>query len=89
MLQLYCLDNYNITCTCTVANLKAIGAGLAILGMSGSGIGVGIVFASLLNAFSRRPELKNELFTYAILGFALTEAVALFCLVMSFVILYT
>lgn len=43
---------------------------------------------SLLVAFSRNPGLEKQLFAYAILGFALTEAIALFCLMMAFLILF-
>ena len=71
----------------SITEIKAIGAGLAVLGMGGAGIGIGIVFGSLLNALSRNPELKKELFVYAILGFALPESIALFCLSLTFVIL--
>jgi len=69
--------------------LKSIGAGAACIGLLGSGIGVGIVFAALINAYAINPKLKNELFTYALLGFALSEAVGLFALVMAIMILYT
>jgi F0F1-type ATP synthase membrane subunit c/vacuolar-type H+-ATPase subunit K len=37
---------------------------------------------------SRNPSLKDELFKMAILGFALTEAIALFALVITFLILF-
>ncbi len=67
---------------------KLIGAGLATIGLAGAGVGVGTVFASLVNATSRNPSLKDQLFGYAILGFALTEAVGLFALMMAFLILY-
>ena len=67
---------------------KLIGAGLATIGLSGSGVGVGIVFAGLLQSVARNPGLNQRLFGYAILGFALTEAVALFALMMAFLILY-
>jgi F-type H+-transporting ATPase subunit c len=40
-------------------------------------------------AYSRNPQLKDDLFKYAILGFALTEAIALFALMMAFLILYS
>jgi F-type H+-transporting ATPase subunit c len=43
---------------------------------------------SLLVAFSRNPGLEKQLFAYAILGFALTEAIALFGLMMAFLILF-
>ena len=66
---------------------KMIGAGLATIGLAGVGTGVGIVFASLVIAYARNPSLKQQLFNYAILGFALTEAVGLFALMMAFLIL--
>lgn len=67
---------------------KFIGAGLATIGMAGSGVGVGVVFAGLIAGVSRNPAIKDQLFTYAILGFALSEAVGLFALMMAFLILY-
>ena len=67
---------------------KAIGAGLACVGLAGAGVGIGVVFGEFLVAFSRNPNLKGELFTYAILGFALTEAIALFSMMMAFLILF-
>jgi len=59
---------------------KMIGAGMATIGLTGAGVGIGIVFGSLIIGFSRNPFLKEELFGYALLGFALTEAIALFAL---------
>ena len=69
--------------------LKAIGAGAACIGLLGSGIGIGIVFGALINAYAINPRLKNDLFNYALLGFALSEAVGLFALVMAVVILFS
>ena len=68
---------------------KLIGAGAATIGVAGSGVGVGIVFAGLIQGYSRNPSLKQQLFSYAILGFALSEAVALFALMIAFLILFT
>ncbi|XP_010282577.1 PREDICTED: ATP synthase F(0) complex subunit C3, mitochondrial-like [Phaethon lepturus] len=34
------------------------------------------------------PSLKQQLFSYAILGFALSEAMGLFCLMVAFLILF-
>jgi len=71
-----------------IVGSKLIGAGLATIGLVGAGMGVGVVFGSLINAVSRNPSVKAELFRYAILGFALTEAVGLLALMMSFLILF-
>jgi len=67
---------------------KFIGAGLSTISLAGSGVGIGIVFAALISSFGRNPSLKKELFVYAILGFALTEAIALFGLMMAFLLLF-
>lgn len=37
---------------------------------------------------NRNPSLKQQLFSYAILGFALSEAMGLFCLMVAFLILF-
>ncbi len=67
---------------------KSIGAGLATIGLTGAGIGIGAIFAALINGVSRNPSLKNQLFQNAIFGFALTEAIALFVLMIAFLILF-
>lgn len=67
---------------------KFIGAGAATVGVAGSGAGVGTVFGSLIIGYARNPSLKQQLFSYAILGFAISEAMGLFCLMMAFLILY-
>jgi F-type H+-transporting ATPase subunit c len=68
---------------------KFIGAGLATIGLAGAGVGIGTVFGAYVLGTSRNPSLKGELFQIAILGFALTEAIALFALMMAFLILFT
>lgn len=72
-----------------VVAAKLIGAGLATIALAGAGAGIGNVFGSLVIAVSRNPNEKDELTRLAILGFALTEAIALFALMMAFLILFT
>merc|ERR1711997_663864 len=67
---------------------KFIGAGAATVGVAGSGAGIGTVFGSLIIGYARNPSLKPQLFSYAILGFALSEAMGLFSLMMAFLILF-
>jgi F-type H+-transporting ATPase subunit c len=67
---------------------KVIGSGLATISLAGSGVGIGVVFAGLMVSVSRNPFLMKQLFTYAISGFALTEAIALFGLMMAFLFLF-
>ena len=61
-----------------LASAKLIAAGLATISIGGAGVGIGLVFAALINGVSRNPALKGQLFSYTILGFALTEAIGLF-----------
>ena len=67
---------------------KFLGAGLATIGLAGAGVGIGTVFGALVLGISRNPSLRDKLFKLAILGFALTEAIALFSLMMAFLILF-
>jgi F-type H+-transporting ATPase subunit c len=67
---------------------QKIGGGISTIGLVGPGIGIGIVFGSLILGTSRNPGQKDELFKFAILGFALTEAIALFALMIAFLILF-
>ena len=63
-------------------------SGAATVGVAGSGAGIGSVFGSLIIGYARNPSLKQQLFSYAILGFALSEAMGLFCLMMAFLLLF-
>jgi F-type H+-transporting ATPase subunit c len=77
--------SFDVFLTCS----KNIGSGLATIGLVGAGIGVGVVFGSLIISVARNPQLNQQLFSYAILGFALTEAVGLLALMMAFLILFS
>tara|TARA_B100001971_G_scaffold212472_1_gene242754 strand:+ start:7239 stop:7463 length:225 start_codon:yes stop_codon:yes gene_type:complete len=68
---------------------QKIGAGLSTFGLAGCGVGIGLVFASLIIATSQNFFIKEELFRIAMLGFALTEAIALFTLMVTFLILFS
>lgn len=68
---------------------KLLGAGLATISIAGAGIGIGSVFAGLLIAYANNPTEQKQLFSFAIFGFALTEAIALFGLMMAFLILFS
>ena len=44
---------------------------MASIGETGSGAGIGTVFGNLIIGYTRNPSLKQQLFTYAILSFAI------------------
>ncbi|KAH0446794.1 hypothetical protein IEQ34_024373 [Dendrobium chrysotoxum] len=57
---------------------KSMGAGAATIASAGAAVGIGNVFSSLIHSVARNPSLAKQSFGYAILGFALTEAIASF-----------
>ncbi|OIV89978.1 hypothetical protein TanjilG_00356 [Lupinus angustifolius] len=74
--------------TANATGAKSMGAGAATIASAGAAVGIGNVFSSLIHSVARNPSLAKQLFGYAILGFALTEAIALFALMMAFLILF-
>lgn len=67
---------------------KLIAAALALLPMFGVGIGLGHIFSSYNNAIGRNPGAAEILDKKFFLTFALTEALAIFALVISLIILF-
>jgi F-type H+-transporting ATPase subunit c len=67
---------------------KMIGAGLATIGLAGVGVGIGNIFGQYVAAGIRNPAAAPRMFGQVLLGFALTEAVALYALVVAFLILF-
>lgn len=67
--------------------LAFIGAGLAVgLGAIGPGIGIGIIAGKAIEGMARQPELRGPIQTTMFIGIAFTEALALFGLVMAFIL---
>ena len=67
---------------------KRIGAGIAVLSLFGVGIGIGNIFSALISSIARNPAARDSVFGIGILGFALTEAIALFALVVALLMLF-
>lgn len=72
-----------------LASAKMIGAGIAVIALAGVGVGIGNIFAALVSSISRNPASRSDVFPLGMLGFALTEAVALYALLIAFLVLYT
>ena len=62
----------------------ALGLGTAI-GAIGPGLGVGYIFGKTIEAVTRQPEMRGEIQSIMWLGFALTEAIVFYALMMSLV----
>lgn len=67
---------------------KIIGTGIATTGLIGAGMGIGVVFGVLILGVARNPSITGQLFGYAFLGFAFSEATGLFALMMALLLLY-
>jgi len=70
--------------------MKALGMALAVgLGMIGPGIGIGILVSKALEAIGRNPEASGKIQTTMFIGIVFTEALAIFALVVGFIIKFT
>ena len=65
-----------------------IGAGLACFGMGGAGVGVGIIFGNFLQGALRNPTEAPKQFGNLIFGFAVTEALGIFSLLVALLLLF-
>jgi len=61
--------------------------GLAAAGFGGAGVGIGFIFGKMIEAVARQPEAEGKVGKYMWIGFALVEAIALYGLVVAFIIL--
>ena len=68
---------------------KLIGAALALIPIAGVGVGLGLIFSSYNEAVGRNPSSAELLEKKFLLTFALTEALAIFALVISFMIMFS
>jgi F-type H+-transporting ATPase subunit c len=64
----------------------ALGIGLAALG---TGIGMGHAVGGAVQGIARNPETMGKIMTTMILGLALIESLAIYALVIIFILLYT
>ncbi len=71
-----------------VESAKLIAAAIALLPLFGVGIGLGMIFSSYNDAAGRNPKAAEVLDKKFFLTFALTEALAIFALVVSLMILF-
>jgi len=69
---------------------KTLGMALVVgLGVIGPGVGLGLIFSKALEAIGRNPEASGKIQTTMFVGVAFTEALAIFALVIGFIIKFT
>ncbi len=69
---------------------KTLGMAIAVgLGVIGPGIGLGILVGKALEAIGRNPEAAGKITSTMFIGIAVTDALAIFALVIGFIIKFT
>lgn len=68
--------------------LKAIGAGLVMIGAIGPGIGIGLIGLGATLGIARNPQAGGAIQSVAILLSVLTEAISIYCLLIGLVITF-
>lgn len=73
-----------------IASAKVIGMALAVgFGMIGPGIGIGLIAGKALEAIGRNPEASGKIQALMFIGIAFAEALAIFAIVIAFIVKYT
>ncbi|TPW31012.1 F0F1 ATP synthase subunit C [Martelella alba] len=67
---------------------KYIGAGIACVGMGGAAMGLGRIFGDYLAGALRNPSAADGQFGRLIFGFAVTEALGIFSLLVALILLF-
>ena len=69
-------------------SFKYIAVGLMAFAFLGAAIGIGLIFSATVTAVARNPSVEGKIFKYAIIGAAFAEAMGLFALVLSFILIF-
>lgn len=72
----------------TDVGVKLLATALALLPMVAVALALGRIFEAWLNGVARNPSTSEKLQQVGYLAFALTEAIALFALIVAFIILF-
>ena len=71
-----------------MGTIIAIGAGIAVLGALGAGIGIGIATGKATESIARQPEAAGKIQSALILGAGLSEATAIYGLIVALVLIF-
>lgn len=70
-----------------IESAKILGMALAVgLGVIGPGIGIGLIVAKAVEAIGRNPDAAGKVQATMFIGIAFTEALAIFALVIGFIL---
>lgn len=71
-----------------VLGMTALGAGIAALACIGGGIGTGNATAKAVESIARQPEASGKIITALIIGGALSEATAIYGLLVAILLIF-
>ena len=70
-----------------IVSAKALAMAIAVgFGVLGPGIGIGLIVSKALEAIGRNPEATGKITPMMFVGIAFTEALAIFALVIGFIV---
>lgn len=69
-------------------DMSLLAAGIAVIAGLGAGIGIGIATGNATQAIARQPEAADKIQSVLIIGAGLSEATAIYGLIVSFIILF-
>lgn len=68
--------------------LACLGAGFAMFAVFGIGLGQGLANSKAIEGIARNPETMSKLRTQFIIGAALTESGAIYCLIVAILLIF-
>ena len=72
----------------TDQGVRLLAAALALLPLAAVALALGKIFAEWISSVARNPGAAEKVQPVGLLGFALTEAIALFALIIAFIIIF-
>uniref|UniRef100_A0A0G4FJ09 V-ATPase proteolipid subunit C-like domain-containing protein n=1 Tax=Chromera velia CCMP2878 TaxID=1169474 RepID=A0A0G4FJ09_9ALVE len=71
------------------AGVAVLGAAIALMAVGGVAQGIGSLFAALVSGTARNPSVKEDLFTYTLIGMGFLEFLAIVVVLMAALLLYS
>merc|ERR1712098_144786 len=71
------------------AGVSVLGCAIAMVAVGGCAQGIGQLFAALVVGMARNPSMKEDLFTYTLIGMGFLEFLAIVVILVAALLLYS
>jgi len=71
------------------AGVSVLGCAIAMVAVGGCAQGIGQLFAALVVGMARNPSMKEDLFTYTLIGMGFLEFLAIVVILIAGLLLYS